>query len=101
MGEAANEFSPFPTPSRGWQGLLKFVGPLLLAIFGAYGTVKYAEGQTQTRLATLEVQQQQQKQVNEKMLTRDEFKQFSEATLRELDAIHNDVKGIREDLRQR
>lgn len=86
---------------RSLAGFLKFVGPLLLAIFGAYGTVKYTEGQTQQRIATLEVQQIEQTKVNEKMLTRDEFKQFSEATIRELGLIHDDVRGIRSDLRNK
>lgn len=86
---------------RPWAALFKFVGPLLLAIFGAYGTVKFAEGQTQQRLTDVEAQQTEQKKVNDKMLTRDEFKQFSDATIRELGLIHDDVRGIRSDLRNK
>lgn len=83
------------------MAVLKAVGPALFAVVVGYGGVRYAEGQTHQRLKTVEAQQQEQKSVNDKLITRDEFKQFMEATREDLREIKQDVRAIRSDLQRK
>jgi len=77
-----------------WLSLLEKLGPILLAVAFAYGTVKYTEGQTQQRLADLESD-------SKGFVSREEFKQFTEGAREDLREIKQDVRAIRSDLQRR
>lgn len=85
--------------NRALLSILQIVGPVLLAMVAGYGAVRFAEGDTQARLKTIETQQTTQIETNKQFMTREEMKLFMDATTRELNLIHDDVKAIRSDLR--
>ena len=79
--------------------VLQFVLPVILAIVAGYGSVKYASGETQQKLLDLErrVQSNTEKvdKMNERVVTREELRQFIDATRSDLTDIKTDIRAMR------
>ncbi|MEP6743841.1 MAG: hypothetical protein ABJB61_15195 [bacterium] len=86
---AKNFSNAAPSPWLNW------LGPFLLAVLGAYGTVSYAAGDLTRRLTTVEKQTSRQEEEHKRFVTREEQQIFIDSTSRELREIHEDVRAIR------
>lgn len=79
--------------------IAKFVLPLILAIAGAYGTIKYTSGTTDQRLSNLEsrIKSTEDKidKMGERTVSREELRQFIEATRSDLSDIKQDLRVMR------
>jgi uncharacterized protein YPO0396 len=80
--------------------VLQFILPVILAIIAGYGSVRYASGETQQRLTDLDrrVQANTEKleKMNERMISRDEMKQFIDSMRSDQTDIKNDIRSLRD-----
>jgi ABC-type transporter MlaC component len=79
--------------------VLQFVLPLIIAIAGAYGTVRYTAGEQMQRIDNLERQIKADRddlnKIMDRQITREEFKQFIDATRNDLSEIKTDIREAR------
>lgn len=69
--------------------LLLAVAPIIVSVGLAYGTAKFAQGETRESIQTLKKQQEQ-------MVTREELRQYIDATREDLREIKKDIREIRD-----
>lgn len=93
------------SPSNPSLALLRTVGPFVLAVVGGFGMVRFTEGDTLARLKGVEEETKSVAEAREldaqRFVTREEFKQFVDATRDDLREIKTDVRAIRSDVRNR
>ncbi len=87
-----------PTNGKGLE-ITKFVLPLVLAIAGAWGTMKYTSGQTEQRLQNLEskvkISEDNIEKMNNRTMSREEMKFFMDTTRDNLKEIKDDLRTLR------
>jgi sensor c-di-GMP phosphodiesterase-like protein len=88
-----------PPPPKTWLTILQFLLPVILAIVAGYGAVQYASGETQAKINELDRRLKEQSdnlnRTADRMITRDEMRQFIEATRDDLREIKNDIRALR------
>lgn len=91
-----NETSPTLNPKLLWT-ILQFTLPLILAIVAGYGSVKYASGENQARMNSVEAQVKANRddlnKITENNISRREMQLYIEQT-------RSDLADIKEDLRE-
>ncbi len=88
---------------RAIWAVLRIAGPVVLSAVVGWGSVQFSQGTTTTRITNVESEVKSNKQerivettsIRDKMLTRDEFKTFSESLRSDIGEIKTDVREIR------